>query len=161
VTAGKADSQPRSRRSKTAWLNWTSRGTSREPKEAKTREQGVWAYLEQASHDEVFLRWRKHRLGAMRNSWSLVNDWRQAWVLWMGDYPMELTMRSIYNGLKRWLGIWTKTCGGRKNRKSRAWLVSFVVANSPTMNRHRKPSYCDVVKRIIAWRDRGKWRCPR
>jgi hypothetical protein len=42
-----------------------------------------------------------------------------------------------------------------------AWLVSFVVANSPAMNRHRKPSYCDVVKRVIVWHDRGKRRCPR
>jgi hypothetical protein len=32
-------------------------------------------------------------------------------------------------------------------------LVAFVVANSPAMNRHSKPSYCDVVKRVIAWRD--------
>jgi hypothetical protein len=23
------------------------------------------------------------------------------------------------------------------------------------MNRHHKPSHCDVVKRVIAWRDRG------
>jgi hypothetical protein len=113
----------RSRRSMTAWLKRTSRGASREPKDAKTREQGVWAYLEQASLGEVFLRWRKHRLGAMRNSRSLVNDWRQAWVLWMGDYPTEFVVRSIYNGLKRWPGIWTKTRDGRRNRKSLAHVI--------------------------------------
>jgi hypothetical protein len=55
-------------------------------------------------------------LGAMSNSRPLVNDWRQAWVLWMGDYPTELAMRSIYNGLKRWPGIWTKMRGGRRRR---------------------------------------------
>jgi hypothetical protein len=59
----------------------------------------------------------------MSNSRSLVNDWRQVWVLWMGDYPTELTVRSIYNGLKQWSGIWTKTRGGRRNRKSLARVI--------------------------------------
>jgi hypothetical protein len=59
----------------------------------------------------------------MSNSRSLVNNWRQAWVLWMGDYPTELAVRSIYNGLKWWPGIWTKTCGGRRNRKSLAHVI--------------------------------------
>jgi hypothetical protein len=27
------------------------------------------------------------------------------------DYPAELAVRSIYNGLKRWLGTWTKMRG--------------------------------------------------
>jgi hypothetical protein len=44
-------------------------------------------------------------------------------VLWMGDYPTELTVRSIYNGLKRWPGIWTKTRGSRRNRKSLARVI--------------------------------------
>jgi hypothetical protein len=44
-------------------------------------------------------------------------------VLWMGDYPTELAVHSIYNGLKRWPGIWTKTRGGRRNRRSLAQLI--------------------------------------
>jgi hypothetical protein len=44
-------------------------------------------------------------------------------VLWMGDYSMELAVRSIYNGLKRWPGIWTKTRGGQRNRRSLALLI--------------------------------------
>jgi hypothetical protein len=51
-------------------------------------------------------------LGAMSNSRSLVNDWRQAWVLWMGDYLTELTVGSIYSGHERWPGNWMKTRGG-------------------------------------------------
>jgi hypothetical protein len=74
------------------------------------------------------------------------------------DYLTELVVRSIYNGLKWWPGIWTKTCDGRRKRKL---LARLIVANSPAMNRHRKPSHCDVVKRVIAWRDQGKRWCPR
>jgi hypothetical protein len=33
------------------------------------------------------------------------------------DYPTELTVRSIYNGLKRWPGIWTKTHGDRRRHE--------------------------------------------
>jgi hypothetical protein len=33
-----------------------------------------------------------------------------------------------------------------------AWLVSSVVANSPTMSKYRKLSYCDVVKCFSTWR---------
>jgi hypothetical protein len=44
-------------------------------------------------------------------------------VLWMGDYPTELAVRSIYNGLKRWPGIWAKTRGGRRNKRLLAQLI--------------------------------------
>ena len=42
----------------------------------------------------------------------------------MGDYPTELAVHSIYNGLKRWPGIWTKTRGGRGNKKLLARGIS-------------------------------------
>jgi hypothetical protein len=40
------------------------------------------------------------------------------------DYPMELAVRSIYNGLKRWPRIWTKTRGGRRGRGALAQVLS-------------------------------------
>jgi hypothetical protein len=42
------------------------------------------------------------------------------------DYPTELAVRSIYNGLKRWPGIWTKTRGGRRNRKLLVRVISVL-----------------------------------
>jgi hypothetical protein len=71
----------------------------------------------------VFLRWRKWRLGALSNSRSLVNNWWQAWVLWMGDYPTELTTGSIYSSHEQWPGNWTKTCGGRRRQGLLAQLI--------------------------------------
>jgi hypothetical protein len=131
--------------SMTAWLNRTGRGASREPKDAKTREQGVWAYLEQASHNEVFLWWRKHRLGAMSNSRSLVNDWRQLLVLWMRNYPTELTACSIYSRHERWSGNWTKTRGGRRNRRSLARVISVYYRGSLTGD--EPVAYSDSLRR--------------
>jgi hypothetical protein len=42
------------------------------------------------------------------------------------DYPTELAVRSIYNGLKWWPGIWTKTCDGRRKRKLLARLINVL-----------------------------------
>jgi hypothetical protein len=42
----------------------------------------------------------------------------------MGDYPTELTAGSIYSRHERWLGIWTKTRRGRRNRRSLARKLS-------------------------------------
>jgi hypothetical protein len=78
------------------------------------------------SQGTVFLRWWKHRLGAMSDSRLLVDNWRQAWVLWMGDYPMELTVGSIYSRHERWPGNWTKTRGGRRRRKLLVQLIRGV-----------------------------------
>jgi hypothetical protein len=50
----------------------------------------------------AFSRWWKHSLAEMSNSWSLVNNWRQLLVLWMCNYPTELTACSIYSRLERW-----------------------------------------------------------
>jgi hypothetical protein len=152
----------RSRRSTAAWLNRTGRGASRESKDAKTRKQGVWAYLEQASRDEVFLRWRKHKLGAMSNSRSLVYDWRQLLVLWMRNYPTELAVHSIYRTWGWWLVILRRDARRPEKKKvtgARAWWLSSWRTHRRWT--HSKPSYYDVVKRVIAWRDRGNRRCPR
>ena len=50
----------------------------------------------------AFSQWRKQSLGEMSNSRSLVNNWRQVLVLWMHNYPTELTTCSIYSRLERW-----------------------------------------------------------
>jgi hypothetical protein len=39
----------------------------------------------------------------MSNSQFLVNDWRQLLVLWMRNYPMELTTCSIYSRHEWWI----------------------------------------------------------
>ena len=51
-------------------------------------------------------------------------DSRQAWVRWLHDNMAQQTWPSIYRIAKRWPGIWTKTCGGRGNRKLLARVIS-------------------------------------
>jgi hypothetical protein len=71
-------------------------------------------------------------IGAMSNSRSLVNDWRQAWVLWMGNYPMELMVCPIYRVRERWPVNWTKTRGGRRGRGALAQALSGFHRGSPS-----------------------------
>jgi hypothetical protein len=110
-------------------IGWVSeyQEQARVLKQESRGQDQTWIELATArSQGTMFLRWRKHRLGAMSDSRSLVDNWRQAWVLWMGDYPMELTASSIYSRHERWPGNWTKTRDGRRRRKLLAQLIRGV-----------------------------------
>jgi hypothetical protein len=45
-------------------------------------------------------------------------------VRWLRDNMAQQTWPSIYRIAKRWPGIWTKTRGGRGNRKLLARVIS-------------------------------------
>jgi hypothetical protein len=85
--------------------------------------------------------------------WSIEGT---VWVAWC-----LTTLRSSWRAQfivgksgAQWIGR-RRAAAGETRSYWRTWLVSSVVANSLAMNRHRKPSYCDVVRRVITWRDRG------
>jgi hypothetical protein len=44
-------------------------------------------------------------------------------VLWMGDYPTELTASSIYSSHERWPGNWMKTRDSRRKPGLLAQLI--------------------------------------
>jgi hypothetical protein len=56
------------------------------------------------------------------------------------DYPMELAVHSIYNGLKRWPGIWTKTRGGRRRQELLARELSGIYRGDLTGDEPVLPS---------------------
>jgi hypothetical protein len=45
-------------------------------------------------------------------------------VLWMRNYPSELTTRSIYRARERRPMNWMKTCGGRRGKRVLALRMS-------------------------------------
>jgi hypothetical protein len=66
------------------------------------------------------------------------------------DYPTELAVRSIYNGLKQWPGIWTKTHGCRRRQELLALGIGGLLAGKhPCDHRMTNASYDGAVK---GWR---------
>jgi hypothetical protein len=95
----------------------------------------------------AFSQWRKHSLGEMSNSRSLVNNWRQLLVLWMRNYPTELTSCSIYSRLERW----PMNLGWARWRSEKKWVSGTVIRGLlPWQALRRSPgmhntSDCDMV----------------
>jgi hypothetical protein len=73
-----------------------------------------------------FSRCQKPDMGEMSNSWSLVNNWRQVLVLWMGNYPTELMAYSIYRSPERWLVNLKETRGGRRGGRALAQAIGGI-----------------------------------
>jgi hypothetical protein len=72
-------------------------------KSAETREQRTTLDLNRASHSEDLFTVAETQFGGNEQfvvSASLVNNWRQVLVLWIGNYPMELMACSIYRVLE-------------------------------------------------------------
>jgi hypothetical protein len=72
-------------------------------------------------------------------------DSRQAWVCWLHDNMAQLTWPSIYRIAKRWPGIWTKTRGGRGNKKLLARGISVFRRGELTGN--EKISQAELLRR--------------
>jgi hypothetical protein len=112
-----------------------------------------------------FSRWRKLGLGELRNSSSLVNDWR--WFLVAGCLTTLWSSRwlqfiVILSG-GQW--IWVERSGNRRRDKSQVrWFVAITVAASPATNLCYKAAPSDSPRcRIASWHvvrpdnDKRRW----
>jgi hypothetical protein len=88
--------------------------------------------MEQAGHGEDAFTVAETELGRMGNWRVLGDDSRQAWVLWMRNYPTKLTMRSIYRARERWPVNWTTTRGGRRRKGALAQALSGFYRGGPS-----------------------------
>jgi hypothetical protein len=125
-------------------------------------EHRAWTDLKRTGHDESLSRRRKTDLGEVSNSKALVNNWRQVLVLWLGNYPTELTTYSIYRVSERWCPIRRDYAGGREG----GWVTAViyrgdrrVIELRRLLNSHYGSWRRD--KRPKAWHPHGEWRTRR
>jgi hypothetical protein len=76
-----------------------------------------------ADHSEGSTTATETKLGEMSNSRSLVNDWKQLLVLWMRNYPTELTTCSIYSSHERW----PVNLDWARWRSEKEWVTNVVI----------------------------------
>jgi hypothetical protein len=78
----------------------------------------------------------ENRFGEERNWEAMVANRRQGRVLLLRDDPTELAACSIYSVRGRWLRIWKRSAGDRREGRSlvRCDPMAFTVARPPTMD---------------------------
>jgi hypothetical protein len=81
---------------------------------------------------------------------------------WVLDYLMAPTVCSIYSIWGRWLVNWSWRGGGRRVRRALSRLLGGFHRGELTGDEWTcQAELLRRGKRVIVWRDRGKWRWTR
>jgi hypothetical protein len=126
---------------------------------SKEGYESTWSRLATvSSHRTVFL----VDLGEIPNWRAQVSNWRHDLEDWVLDYLTDPTTHSIYRQRGWWLVIWSWRGGGRRVRRALSLELGGFHRGELTGDEWtRQGELLRRGKRVMAWRDRGKWRWPR